>query len=142
MKRFFRSRTNKKLGGVCAGIGDYFSIDPTIIRLLVFIIALFTAIVPVCLIYIIVWIIAPEAPKKHKKPKYKKLYRSTKYRVFSGVCGGIAEFFKIDPTLVRILYIVLLVISVVAPMIIIYIFATLITPQRPNKFDPIEIEIE
>ncbi|MDD6312285.1 MAG: PspC domain-containing protein [Firmicutes bacterium] len=33
MKRLYRSRTNKMLCGVCAGIADYFQIDPTIVRL-------------------------------------------------------------------------------------------------------------
>lgn len=32
-KRLYRSRTNKMLAGVCAGIAEYFSLDPTIIRL-------------------------------------------------------------------------------------------------------------
>jgi phage shock protein PspC (stress-responsive transcriptional regulator) len=142
MKRFYRSRTNKKLGGICAGIGDYFSIDPTIVRILVFTIGLCTAVVPLLLIYFVVWIIAPEAPKKHKTSRCKKLYRSRKYRVLSGFCGGVAEFFKLDPTVVRILFIVILFVTAVAPMIIVYIFASVITPERPNKYDPIEIEVE
>lgn len=33
---------------------------------------------------------------------YKKLYRSTKNKMICGVCGGIAEYFNIDPTLVRL----------------------------------------
>lgn len=32
-KRLYKSRTDKKIDGVCAGIGDYFNIDPTLIRL-------------------------------------------------------------------------------------------------------------
>ncbi len=32
-KKLYRSKTNKKLAGVCAGIGDYFGIDPTLVRL-------------------------------------------------------------------------------------------------------------
>lgn len=34
MKRLTRSKTNKKLLGVCGGIGEYFNIDPTLVRLL------------------------------------------------------------------------------------------------------------
>jgi|TARA_Y100000310_G_C20601750_1_gene773404 phage shock protein C len=33
-KRLFRSKTNRVLAGVCGGIGDYFNVDPTLIRLL------------------------------------------------------------------------------------------------------------
>lgn len=34
----------------------------------------------------------------------KKLYRSSKQRVLAGVCGGIADYFRIDPTLVRLAF--------------------------------------
>ena len=44
MKKLYKSRTNKKLAGVCGGLGDYFKIDPSIIRLLVLVIGVFTAI--------------------------------------------------------------------------------------------------
>jgi phage shock protein C len=40
----------------------------------------------------------------------KKLYR-TKNRIIAGVCGGLAKYFKLDTTLVRILYVVLTVAS-------------------------------
>ena len=39
-KRLYRSKTDKKLCGVCAGVADYFGIDPTIIRLIWAILAL------------------------------------------------------------------------------------------------------
>lgn len=59
-KKLYRSRTNKMLGGVCAGLGDYFGIDPTIIRLLW---ALFFLMGGAgIIVYILAWIIIPEAP--------------------------------------------------------------------------------
>ena len=39
-KKLYRSSTNKVLGGVCGGIGDYFNIDPVIVRLLVIVFTL------------------------------------------------------------------------------------------------------
>jgi phage shock protein PspC (stress-responsive transcriptional regulator) len=58
-KKLYRSRTNKMLGGVCAGLGDYFGIDPTIIRLLW---ALFFLMGGAgIIVYILAWIIIPEA---------------------------------------------------------------------------------
>ncbi len=62
MKRLYRSYTNKKLAGVCGGIGEYFDVDPTVIRLAAVVVALATAIVPVTIAYVIAWIIVPEAP--------------------------------------------------------------------------------
>ena len=37
--------------------------------------------------------------------EYKKLYRSSRNKVIAGVCGGVAEYFNIDPTIVRLLWI-------------------------------------
>lgn len=57
-KRLYRSIRNKKIAGVCGGLGDYFDIDPTIIRLawLALILAGGGGIVA----YIIAWIIVPK----------------------------------------------------------------------------------
>ncbi|MBM4161518.1 MAG: PspC domain-containing protein [Ignavibacteria bacterium] len=63
MKRLYRSLTDRKLGGVCAGVGEYLDVDPTVVRLLVVIVAIATALVPVFLGYVIAWIIIPEAPR-------------------------------------------------------------------------------
>ncbi len=57
-KRLYRSRSNRVLGGVCGGIGEYFGIDPTLIRLAW---VLFTFVGGSgILAYIICWIIIPE----------------------------------------------------------------------------------
>ena len=56
MKRLYRSKENKKIAGICMGIGDYFDIDPIIIRLL-FLVALFLG--GGLIVYIIAWIIIP-----------------------------------------------------------------------------------
>jgi len=60
VKRLYRSKTDRILGGVCGGIGEYFNTDPTLIRLLwvVFTLAWGAGI----LAYIIAWIIVPEKP--------------------------------------------------------------------------------
>ena len=59
MKRLFLSASDKKLGGVCGGIAEYMDIDPTIVRLLTVVLALFTAVIPVLVAYILAWIIIP-----------------------------------------------------------------------------------
>ncbi len=62
MKRLYLSTTDKKIGGICGGIAEYFEIDPTIIRLVTVILALITAVVPVVIGYLIAWIIIPRKP--------------------------------------------------------------------------------
>jgi len=48
--------------------------------------------------------IGEELEGKSKSDEYRKLYRSGKNRILGGVCGGVAEYFGIDPILVRILW--------------------------------------
>ncbi len=58
-KKLIRDLTNGNLGGVCAGIANYFNSDVNLVRVL-FIISFFIPSVPSILIYILLWIILPE----------------------------------------------------------------------------------
>jgi phage shock protein C len=59
-KRLMRSSTDKKLGGVCAGLAEYFDMDPTLVRVLWLIATLVPG--PNIIVYIILWIVLPLAP--------------------------------------------------------------------------------
>jgi len=58
----------------------------------------------------------------------KRLYRSNNNKVIAGVCGGIAEYFNIDPTIIRIIWVV--VGLTYGAGIIAYIIASIIIPSR------------
>lgn len=58
----------------------------------------------------------------------RKLYRSEEYVMISGVCGGIAEFFDIDPTIIRVLWVIISLFWGVG--IIIYIAMAIIVPKK------------
>ncbi len=58
-KRLYRSSTNVKISGVCGGIGEYFDIDPTLVRLLWILGSLFTALFFGILAYVICVCIIP-----------------------------------------------------------------------------------
>ena len=58
----------------------------------------------------------------------KKLTRSAN-KVLAGVCGGIAEYFEIDPTLVRVAYAALSIFSAGFPGILLYIIMLILMPQ-------------
>lgn len=60
IKRLYKSSTDKKLCGVCAGIANFFNIDPTIIRVIFAVAAIFTTGFPFTLLYIILAFILPE----------------------------------------------------------------------------------
>lgn len=60
-KRLYKSNTDKKIDGVCAGIAEYFDIDPTIIRLAWVLVALFVG--SGIIAYIIAMIVLPSKPE-------------------------------------------------------------------------------
>lgn len=60
VKRLMRSSRDKKIAGVCAGLADYFDLDPTIVRVVWLLAILFGG--TGLLIYIILWIVLPVAP--------------------------------------------------------------------------------
>jgi phage shock protein PspC (stress-responsive transcriptional regulator) len=62
MKRIYRSRTDKKIFGICGGIGEAYNIDPTLIRIIVVFLALSTGLIPMIITYIIARFIMPPAP--------------------------------------------------------------------------------
>ncbi|MDB5165925.1 MAG: phage shock protein PspC [Candidatus Saccharibacteria bacterium] len=61
MKHLYRSKTDRKIAGVCAGIAEYFGIDPTIVRVIAVLLLLpggFPGLIP----YLILWVVVPEDP--------------------------------------------------------------------------------
>ena len=58
-KTLTRSKSNRMIAGVCAGLGDYLNIDPTIIRLL-FVLGFFTLNGAMLIVYLIMAIVTPE----------------------------------------------------------------------------------
>jgi phage shock protein C len=61
----------------------------------------------------------------------KRVYRPRTERVLGGVAGGLAEYFDVDPTVVRLLFVVLAFITGFIPMIAFYFVAWFIIPQEP-----------
>jgi phage shock protein PspC (stress-responsive transcriptional regulator) len=61
MKKFYLSDTDKKIGGVCGGLAEYFGVDSTFVRLLFVLLALFGGLTVIA--YLVLWIVAPRHPK-------------------------------------------------------------------------------
>lgn len=59
MRRLTRPRSNRMLAGVCAGLANYFNIDPTIVRIIFVLLALPGG-VPGTLAYLLLWVLIPE----------------------------------------------------------------------------------
>jgi phage shock protein C len=60
----------------------------------------------------------------------RPLHRSTKNRMIAGVLGGLAEYFDLDPTLVRAGYVVASIVSVAFPGILVYIVLWMVIPEE------------
>lgn len=59
----------------------------------------------------------------------KKLYRSRKNRKLSGVLGGIAEYLNMDATIIRIVFIILMIVTSIFPLALAYVIAAFVLPR-------------
>lgn len=66
---------------------------------------------------------------EHHKGSFKRLFRSRENRVIAGVCGGLGEYFNIDPTLIRLIWILVSLLSLGLGLFA-YILAWIIMPER------------
>jgi len=62
----------------------------------------------------------------------KNLYRSRDNKVCAGIFGGLGEYFNIDPTILRLLWLLVLVLTAFVPGIIVYIIAIFVVPKKPG----------
>ena len=60
-KKLYRSRSNRMIAGVCAGLGDFFGIDPTVVRL-VFVLGIVFGFGSMAFVYLAMMLIVPEEP--------------------------------------------------------------------------------
>lgn len=70
-KRLYRSRDDRMIAGVCGGLGEYFNIDPTLVRLALLFLTLWGG--GGFLVYVLAWIVIPEQPVSAKTSESKKV---------------------------------------------------------------------
>jgi len=125
MKRLSRPAADRKIAGVCAGLGEYFDLDPVFFRLFFLFSILFGGLGAVA--YIMLWILVPAGEGARPAPgDGKRLRLSGKERMIAGVCGGLGEFFELDPVLFRAAFLVLAVIGGLG--ILLYLVLWLLIP--------------
>lgn len=68
MKKLHLSQTNKLLGGVLGGLGEYFTMDPVAVRLIFIVLLVLTGLFPGVILYLLAWVLIPQgtafAPSK------------------------------------------------------------------------------
>lgn len=135
-KIFRRDILRKQLGGVAAGLGRYFEVDPIWIRI-VLLIGLFGAI-PIFYAgnvifwaYIICWIAIPGENYTDEDRQYRKFYRDPEKKVIGGVMAGIAAYTGWDLGLLRVLAVISALFFGVG--IVTYIVILIIAPQEIGR---------
>lgn len=154
MRELMRSR-DKKILGVAGGFAEYFDMDKTIWRAIwVF---LCVAMPPAILAYFILGFVIPEAPAPryeappvtapepeffppepppaepvHTRKSYKPLLKS-RDKWLSGVCGGVAEYFGVDPVIVRALW--LAAVFLAGTGLLLYIVLMILMPEPPRQMN-------
>jgi len=121
-----------KFAGVCAGLAAYFDTDVTIVRLVWVILSIIPGVFIGGLVaYIAAWILAPVATQQDHRPLGRRLVRSETDKQIAGVCGGLAEYFGVDSTLVRLAAVIIAIYpGCVIGGIVAYLIAWFIMPAR------------
>ena len=131
MKQIYLS-SDKKFLGVCGGVADYFNVDPTLIRIAVACLALYTAIIPALIIYVVMSFVFPHQPEDYTNANTaKKLLKSSDNKKLSGVCAGLAKYFGIDATIVRLIFAVCVLF--IGFGLTIYIVCLALMPSEPEQ---------
>jgi phage shock protein PspC (stress-responsive transcriptional regulator) len=125
MKRLHRLSEDRKIAGVCAGLGEYFDLDPVFFRLFFLFSILFGGLGAVA--YVMLWILVPLRAGTQPAPgNGKRLRLSARERMIGGVCGGLGEFLELDPVLFRAAFLVLAVVGGLG--ILLYLVLWLLMP--------------
>ncbi|MEE9443336.1 MAG: PspC domain-containing protein [candidate division Zixibacteria bacterium] len=69
MKRLYRSIEDRKIAGICGGIGEMLEVDPTLVRLITIVLAISTAIFPTVIVYFVSCLFIPNAVPKNTHVK-------------------------------------------------------------------------
>ncbi|MGN6352928.1 MAG: PspC domain-containing protein [Parafilimonas sp.] len=158
-ERFYRDENNKLIGGVCAGLANYFGIDKLVVRILFIIFTMgfgFGFIV-----YLILWVAIPSSASEKIGSYRKRLFRDPDNKIIGGVCGGLASYFGVSVWIPRLLFIVpflsfvtnwnhwgafnfpnFINLSFSPGAVLVYIILWLITPEAVTTSDKLEMKGE
>ncbi len=137
-RRLYRDQRRKILGGVCAGLGYYFNVDPVWIRLLFVLLTFAWGIILVA--YIILWIAVPGSNDLEEPEISKKLFRDPDKKVVGGVASGLAAYFGTDVVLFRILFVLFTIFGGLG--LVVYIVLWIVLPPARTITDRMQMQGE
>ncbi len=139
MKRLYRDVEHQRIAGVAAGIARYVGVDPLVVR------ALFAASILLggagVVLYLVAWIIMTPAPEGYwdadeATSDLRPIYRDPDDKRIFGVCGGIGRAFDVDPTVVRLAFVVAVFFG--GAGLLAYVALAIALEPRPPEPDAVE----
>ncbi|OOG73121.1 PspC domain-containing protein [Algoriphagus sp. A40] len=159
-KKLKRLENKKILGGVCAGIANYFSVDPLWTRLIAILLLFsgnlnfrpgFLDIFPfddfrfnlsfgffAIVAYIVLWVILPVSYELMEDTKIKKLFRNPDDKVLGGVSSGLGAYFGVEVIYIRLAFVLLAFAG--GSGILIYLILWIITPVASSITERIKMK--
>ncbi len=135
MKKLYRTNKGQKIAGVCTGLGEHFDLDPVILRVLFLVCVPFGGIG--FLTYLIMWIVVPLKDSNVSGNKSgKRLYLSTSNKKVAGVCGGLGDFFDLDPTIFRVGSLVLVFVGGLGALLYVVLWLVIPKQEKAKKDAP------
>jgi len=136
--RLTRRPSHAWFGGVCAGLAEYLGVDVTLVRAAWVVFSVVPGfILGGFLAYLLAWLLIPEDRVSASAPARRVLTRSTSNKRVAGVCGGLGEYFGVDATPIRLLWIVLSVVpGAIVGGVIAYGLAWLLMPKAQPQLVP------
>ena len=130
-KRLTRLPAAGQIAGVCAGLAAYFEMDVALVRLAWVILSIVPGgLIGGVIVYLIAWAIVPPRPGVDGVTTGRQLRRSATDVRIAGVCAGIAEYFTIDSTVVRLLWAVLTLFpGAIVLGVLAYLLAWIVMPR-------------
>ena len=140
-----RSLIDRQIAGVCGGIARFLGVDPVFVRVAWVVLSVVPGSIFLgVLAYAVAWLVVPDAEPGSEIPvagpltaARKRLQRSATDAKIAGVCGGIAEYFAVDPTAVRLVWVILSIFpGIVICGLLAYLVAWFIMPAAAAPATP------
>ena len=139
-KRLYRNSSAGRVAGVCAGIAEYLDADVTLVRLVWVVLSIVPGgLVGGIVAYIAAWAIMTDSSiPSNVEAGAHRLTRSTTDRKLAGVCGGLAEYFRVDATVVRLVWVILTIVpGAIVLGLVAYLVAWFIMPADRAPHVPV-----
>jgi phage shock protein PspC (stress-responsive transcriptional regulator) len=123
--RLTRSTNDRMIAGVCAGLANYLNVDPFLVRLIFGVLLLGGEGI---LIYLVLWLVMPEDTEPVDDNAPAQLRRPQQGRQIAGVCAALADYFRFDVNLVRLVFLVAALSG--GTGVLLYIMLAIIIPEE------------